>query len=216
MRLPVVGVLVALGVSAAQGHAQTPAPSTSELGIRGPAFFAVQVRDIERASSWYQVVFDLEVVRRLEAEDGAYAIRILSGSELTVELIEEHRSEAPPQRHFGHFKAGLYVVDIEAFHQRLLASGVDVDARIFVDPALGVRSFVFRDMEGNRIQALQPFTNMLHDRWERSTGPWLSDQAGVSGSDSASSARRRRPPSAWRSRTRAAKRRENMASRSAQ
>lgn len=163
MRPFAVGFVVALGMNAVPGQAQTQTLHSRDIGILGPAFFAVQVRDVERASSWYQGVFDLEVASQLDAEDGAYAIRILSSQGLTVELIEERRSETPPERHFGHFKAGLYVVDIEAFQERLVAAGVDVDERVVVDPALGVRSFVFRDVEGNRIQALQSLRNVIRE-----------------------------------------------------
>jgi hypothetical protein len=47
------------------------------------------------------------------------------------------------------------VADIEAFRRRLDGLGVDQDAQIFVDEALHVRSFVFRDLEGNRVQVFQ-------------------------------------------------------------
>jgi catechol 2,3-dioxygenase-like lactoylglutathione lyase family enzyme len=123
--------------------------------IRSPAFFAVQVRDVEGATAWYSDVFDMGVVKSLDAEDGRYSIRILSGGLLTVELIHETRAEESPARSRGLFKAGIYVEDIDAFHEKLLARGVDADERIFADSALGVRSFVFQDLEGNRLQAFE-------------------------------------------------------------
>jgi len=123
--------------------------------IRDPVFFAVQVRDVEVAAAWYADVFGMRLVKRLDAEDGRYAIRILSGGPLTVELLHETRAEEPPARSYGLFKAGLQVKDIDRFHERLVARGVDADDRVVADSALGVRTFVFRDAEGNRLQAFQ-------------------------------------------------------------
>jgi len=91
----------------------------------------------------------------METEDGAYSIRLLSGGGLSVELIAEQGVEAVSDQHLGLFKVGIYVADIETFHRRLDGLGVDQDPRICVDETLHVRSFVFRDLEGNRIQVFQ-------------------------------------------------------------
>jgi hypothetical protein len=123
--------------------------------IPGRQFLALQVRDIEEMSAWYGDVFGLQEVSRLASGDGRYAIRILTDGSLTVELIHETRSAEPPERHYGIFKAGLRVAGIDALHERLLARGVQTDERIFADSALGVRSFVFQDLEGNRLQAFE-------------------------------------------------------------
>ncbi|MFT5515892.1 MAG: catechol-2,3-dioxygenase [Rhodothermales bacterium] len=100
-------------------------------------------------------MFGVEEVNHIDAEDGRYAIRILTGGGLRVELIRARGTERPSDRHLGLFKTGLFVSDIEAFHAVLEERTVDVDAQIFVDEALNARSFVFRDLEGNRIQAFQ-------------------------------------------------------------
>ena len=115
----------------------------------------MRVHDVETASAWYRGVFELQEVNRIDAEDGRYFIRILSGGGLSVELIEERNVEQPTDRHIGLFKAGLYVEDIDAFYRHLEEFGVDQDERIFFDDALNARSFVFRDSEGNRLQAFQ-------------------------------------------------------------
>jgi catechol-2,3-dioxygenase len=125
------------------------------LTVVGESFLAIQVRDDSAASAWYQRAIGLEEQRHLEAEDGRYSIRILRGDGLTVELIRMRGVAAPPESHFGLFKAGFYVVDIEAAHTWLSEQKVEVDAGIFDDEALEVRTFVFRDLEGNRIQLFQ-------------------------------------------------------------
>ena len=145
----VIGLMTQTGVAAAQSALD------SDVAFRDPTFFAVRVDDAEAASAWYREVLDLELVSRLEAEDGSYNIHILSGGELVVELIEQPGTEAVPGRHLGHFKAGVYATDAGAVHQSLLARAVDADAEMFTDPQLGVSSFVFRDLEGNRIQVFQ-------------------------------------------------------------
>jgi catechol 2,3-dioxygenase-like lactoylglutathione lyase family enzyme len=134
-------------------------PSTNEAGLKvvGRTFVAIQVRDEVAAADWYIGVFGLEEVNRLEAADGPYSIRILSGGGISVELIRNHATSArttePP---LGLFKAGFYVDDIEATLAWLRSRGVDTDRTVFTDPALQARTFTFRDLEGNRWQAFEP------------------------------------------------------------
>ena len=132
--------------------AATQAP---EYEVSAPAFFAVQVEDVTETSGWYREVFGLDEVNRFDAPDGRYAIRILAGGGLTVELIQERGVERSAERTAGLFKAGLYIRGLDAFRRSLESRGVEVDADIFVDHALNARSFVFRDPEGNRLQAFE-------------------------------------------------------------
>ena len=145
-------LLLVLGASPATCQNQE---GGAGLQFSSPSFFAVRVNDIDAASSWYQLTLGLDEVNRIEAEDGRYSIRILSGGGLDVELIQERGTERPADRHLGHFKAGLFVADIDTFRESLSGLGVDTDAQTFVDDILNARSFVFRDSEGNRIQAFQ-------------------------------------------------------------
>ena len=145
-----VVVAMAPGVGQAQDSAEL------EFSVVGPVFAAVQVADAAAASAWYERVLLLEEINRIDAEDGRYSIRLLSGGGISLELIEERGLERAPGKRLGLFKFGLYVSGIEAAHRRLDALGVDLDPQIFVDRALKVKSFVFRDLEGNRIQLFEP------------------------------------------------------------
>lgn len=142
--------------------AQEPAPPARPSAVSAapvsvaPAFVAIQVRDVDSMAEWYASVFALEEVRRIDADDGRYAIRILAGGGLVVELTHETRAAAPPARHHGLFKAGLYVREIESFRRALAERGVSVDEAVVFDAAVGARTFVFRDPEGNRLQAFEP------------------------------------------------------------
>ncbi|MDP2481650.1 MAG: VOC family protein [Candidatus Palauibacterales bacterium] len=148
----ILGVMLGAG---ATFPARAPGPSSpaDTVNLREFAFFAVRVEDVEAAAAWYRDVFDLDLANRLDAEDGRYAVRILSGGGLAVELIEQPDAGRAPDPHLGLFKAGIRVADIESFHQRLLALGVNADPKPIEDSTLNVRTFVFRDPEGNRIQA---------------------------------------------------------------
>ncbi len=125
------------------------------FAITGAVFVAVQVRDLEATGEWYRSTFDLVEVSRLTADDGSYEILILDGNNITVELLRLRDSAEPPVTPFGLFKVGFHVADIDAAHRRVTATVASTDAEIVVDEALGVRSFVFRDPEGNRLQAFQ-------------------------------------------------------------
>ena len=124
--------------------------------VLGHSFIAIQVRDDSAAADWYRAAFRMQQVNHLRDEDGRYSIRILVARGLTVELVRlrEARPAADgPQ--LGLFKAGFHVDDIDAAHAWLRTRGAEVDGRVFTDSALRVRSFVFRDPEGNRLQVFQ-------------------------------------------------------------
>ena len=143
-----VGVLLAGPISA-----QTPTASEPGFQVVRGTFLALQVADLTVVADWYAAVFGLAEVNRIEAEDDRYAIRILRGRGLTVELIRQRDVVASESTPLGLFKAGFHVDDLDALRRRLETLEADVDAGTFFDEALGVRSFVFRDPEGNRLQA---------------------------------------------------------------
>ncbi len=125
------------------------------FNLVGHNFFAIQVEDDSSAAEWYQSVFGLEEVNRLAAAD--LAVRILTGPGLTVELIRMDdalpRPEGPQR---GLFKVGFMVDDIEGALAWLKGRGVEADHTISMDRALQVRTFVLRDLEGNRLQVFEP------------------------------------------------------------
>ncbi len=147
-------IVFALSASAA---AQEPPANEPTFNVVGRPFVAIQVRDEVAAADWYTGVLGLEEVSRLEAADGRYSIRILSGAGISLELIRRNAASAgttePPR---GLFKVGFYVDDIEATLAWLRSRGVDTDRSVFTDPALQARTFTFRDPEGNRWQAFEP------------------------------------------------------------
>ena len=147
-------IVFALSASAA---AQEPPANEPRFNVVGRTFVAIQVRDEVAAADWYTGVLGLEEVSRLEAADGRYSIRILSGAGISLELIRRNAASGgttePP---LGLFKVGFYVDDIEATLAWLRSRGVDTDRTVFTDPALQARTFTFRDPEGNRWQAFEP------------------------------------------------------------
>jgi catechol 2,3-dioxygenase-like lactoylglutathione lyase family enzyme len=125
------------------------------FGLVGRSFFAVQTDDLDAAVAWYGSVLGLEELRRLAAPDGRYAIAILSDGGLTVELIRSRGASPTQGARLGLFKAGFYVDDIEAAHRWLLDRAPRTDRAISADEAIQARTFVFRDLDGNRLQAFE-------------------------------------------------------------
>ena len=72
-----------------------------------------------------------------------------------MELIRQRGTAVSSVTRVGFFKAGFFVDDIEAAFAWLRGRGVDTDDAIFTDDALGARSFVFRDIYGNRLQVFE-------------------------------------------------------------
>lgn len=139
-------------------------PPAGPLDGAESAFLAVSVPDLDAASDWYSSVLGLGAVREVASPDGSLRARVMSAGSVVVELVH-HRASISPEdvlergaHRFqleGIVKAGLFVPDLDLLHEELRARGVDVDARIGTDEDLGLRFFVFRDRDGNRIQAFE-------------------------------------------------------------
>lgn len=154
--LPVM-VVASMLAAAAPVAAQGEAGHAAAVQIEGSSFFAVKVGDADASTRWYEETLDLAEVNRIDDEGGRFAIRLLARPGLTVEVIQQAGAGAGGDGPtLGLFKVGFGVDDIEAFHALLRRRSVDVDERIFTDAALGARSFVFRDLDGNRIQVFEP------------------------------------------------------------
>jgi catechol 2,3-dioxygenase-like lactoylglutathione lyase family enzyme len=153
-------VLLITSFALSQAVADEPLP-TEESGkgftVEGHAFIALQVEDDAAAVEWYRSVFGLEEVNHLESPNGIASVRILDGDGLSVELIDHgNATPGPTGYQHGLFKAGFHVDDIDAALAWLVERGVDAGIGIFTDQALQVRSFVFRDPWGNRLQIFEP------------------------------------------------------------
>jgi catechol 2,3-dioxygenase-like lactoylglutathione lyase family enzyme len=148
-----LGALIALSGGIEAQEVTTPA---ADFSVMGMSFVAIRVPDAAEAAEWYRTALRLEQVNHLEADDGRYSIYILSGAGLTVELIRVRgAAPSPLEPQLGLFKSGLFVDNIDAAFAWLRQKGADTDDSIFFDEALNVRSFVFRDPYGNRLQVLQ-------------------------------------------------------------
>ena len=149
-------LLIFAAATAGSLKAQDPASPDRGFAVVDRTFIALLVEDAQAAAAWYRDVLALTEVKRIDAEDGRYAIRILEGQGLTVEVIRlAGVGPAPAERTLGLFKAGFYVDDIDAAYAWLAGRDADVDPGIFHDETLGSRSFLFRDPWGNRLQVFQ-------------------------------------------------------------
>ncbi len=141
-----------------------PGPETP-LSAAAPAFIALSVSDLEAATAWYSEVLGLRRVRDVSSADGALRASVLSSDNVVIELIR-HRSTLAAddvlesQAHRFHLqgivKTGLFVTDIDRLFEYLRERQVRTDERIGTDRELGLRFFIFRDPDGNRIQVFEP------------------------------------------------------------
>lgn len=142
--------------TAAQAPSQAPA-------VASPSFFAVSVADLAASVAWYRRTLGLETVRSVEGRAGRSRAVVMRRGELVVELVHFEGSRAPradpevehPFQIEGLVKAGVFVADAGQWHAYLLEAGVEADANVVTDEALGVRTFVFRDPDGNRVQVFE-------------------------------------------------------------
>jgi predicted enzyme related to lactoylglutathione lyase len=144
-------------------HSADPATTARvPLALEGPAFIALSVAKLEPAMEWYGKLFGLTTAMRFDMPDHSGRIAILRSPHFLVELIEHKGAAAPPAdiakdrfKEHGIFKAGFHVPDIDAFLEALEAHGATLDTGIINSKALGLRFIVFKDNEGNLLQAFE-------------------------------------------------------------
>lgn len=151
------GCLAALLLSAsgAAVQGQPPATDVPSFTAQG-AFVAIVVTDLDASVHWYESNLGLHLVKRGKSPRVPVETVVLGGHNLFVELIH-HDGRALPR------------LDNEASVPRVLKAGVivskkdfdtvatylrkrGIEAGIFEDKEMGVRSFMFRDNDGNLIQ----------------------------------------------------------------
>jgi catechol 2,3-dioxygenase-like lactoylglutathione lyase family enzyme len=145
-------LLSALGAVAQDQPAATGVPAFTAQG----AFVAIVVTDLDASVHWYESNLGLHFVKRGKSPRVPAETVVLGGHNLFVELIH-HEGKALPR--VGNeasvprvLKAGLIVSqkDFDAVATYLEKRGIE--AGIFEDKEMGVRSFIFRDNDGNLIQ----------------------------------------------------------------
>jgi catechol 2,3-dioxygenase-like lactoylglutathione lyase family enzyme len=145
--------LFALPGAAAQG--QTPPVDVPAFVAQG-AFVAIVVTDLDASSHWYERNLGLHVVKRGKSAQVPAETVVLGGHGIFLELIHHDGKQLPR-------------VDNEASVPRLLKAGVilarndfdsiaaylqkqGIEAGVFEDKDMGVRTFLFKDNDGNLIQ----------------------------------------------------------------
>jgi catechol 2,3-dioxygenase-like lactoylglutathione lyase family enzyme len=144
-----------LYVSGAAARGQLPATDVPAFTAQG-AFVAIVVTDLGASVHWYESNLGLHFLKRGKSPRVPAESVVLGGHNLIVELIH-HEGKALPR------------IDNEASVPRLLKAGVivsqkdfdsvatslqkrGIEAGIFEDKEMGMRSFLFKDNEGNLIQ----------------------------------------------------------------
>jgi catechol 2,3-dioxygenase-like lactoylglutathione lyase family enzyme len=144
-----------LFASGAAAQAQRPATDIPTFTAKG-AFFAIVVTDLDASVRWYESNLGLHLVKRGKSPRVPAETVVLGGHNLFVELI--HHDSKPLPRLDNEaavprlIKAGVIVgqKDFDAVAASLQKSGVE--AGIFEDKEMGMRSFLFKDNDGNLIQ----------------------------------------------------------------
>lgn len=102
----------------------------------------IAVRDIEKAYALYRDVFGLEKVFE-NGDPVGFMILARDGAELHLTRQPRHRASAFNVAH-------MMVSDADAAHARCEAHGLRI-IKSLADKGYGLRSFVFADLDGNRI-----------------------------------------------------------------
>jgi catechol 2,3-dioxygenase-like lactoylglutathione lyase family enzyme len=145
-------LLFALG-EIAQG--QLPATDGPAFTAQG-AFVAIVVTDLDASVHWYEANLGLHLVKRGKSPRLPAETVVLGGHDVFVELIHHVGKQLPRVDDEASvprlIKAGVIVAqrDFDAVATYLQKRGVE--AGVFEDKEMGVRSFLFSDNDGNLIQ----------------------------------------------------------------
>jgi catechol 2,3-dioxygenase-like lactoylglutathione lyase family enzyme len=145
-------LLFASGAAAQGQPLATGVPAFTAQG----AFVAIVVTDLDASVHWYESNLALHLVKSGKSLRVPAETVVLGGHNLFIELIH-HDGKALPRLDNEAtvprlIKAGVIVgqKDFDAVAAYLRSRGVD--AGIFEDKEMGVRSFLFKDNDGNLIQ----------------------------------------------------------------
>jgi len=142
-------------LSGTDAHAQRLAKDSPTFMAEG-AFFAVVVTDLDASVRWYESNLGLHLVKRGKSSRVPAETVVLGGHNLFVELIHHDGNVLPRIDNEASvprlLKAGVIVTrkDFDQIAEYLQKRGVD--AGIFEDREMGMRSFLFTDNDGNLIQ----------------------------------------------------------------
>jgi catechol 2,3-dioxygenase-like lactoylglutathione lyase family enzyme len=154
MRYRIVAVLLLLKF-AGTSQAQNPAAFKYQ-----PYFSAVIVNNVDSSTAWYQSVFDLKVINRINDTAGGFRVVIMESPVYVLELIENKSwpdqkkllSDKPAgTRIQGFFKIGFSVPDMDACLKHLAGLKIIPD-RIYTDSDTKKRNFLINDPDGNLVQ----------------------------------------------------------------
>lgn len=131
-----------------------------------PYQIGIIVTDLEKATDWYQEIFDVELKHQFTfPEYDNMRVNILTNESLRFELvgrgsfyrpeelIEEYDIQTKPIR--GYYKISFEVSGIEDFYEDIKAKGVDIYFELATDQELGIKAFNIKDMDGNFLQFVE-------------------------------------------------------------
>jgi len=125
------------------------------------SFSALIVKDIDQSISWYHEMLGFEVVNRNESQERGFKQANLKSGNMFLELIElasavvaedvvPDYSDRTLLR--GIFKIGFSVGDFDRCLGMFRDRDVEFVGDVLTDPVLGVRMFIIRDPDRNRLQ----------------------------------------------------------------
>ncbi|NBI30535.1 VOC family protein [Chengkuizengella marina] len=107
----------------------------------------VPVTDLKKSEQWYMNIFPFEVVYR--SGDGNYiGFRFDDPKEMKTALTIYKVDEIRPTNHMAF---NFYTEDVDALHNKLKKSGVEVSE---IHASDGMRFFDFEDPNGNQLGAV--------------------------------------------------------------
>ena len=163
--------------------------TTAPGSVEGVSHFGIQVADLERSVTFYEELLGLELVTRW-VRDQEYiqelvgypgvelhvAVFRLPASETFLEILEyrnvEREAIDPATANPGTAHLCVYVRDIEALHERLLASGVRFVSGIKspnVGPNTGGKVVYMLDPDGIRVELLETTKTLAGEPREAQT-----------------------------------------------
>jgi predicted enzyme related to lactoylglutathione lyase len=153
-----IGVIALASGALAQPTAGGVATAGAVAGAPHFGFTKLMVGDLEKSAAFYQATCGLVEQTRVNTESaGRKLSEILfkptAPGGATLVLIHYYDTPEPAR---GELILGFSTADIDAFVARALAAGGTVEQAPYAIPEMKIRVAFVRDVEGHRIEVVQP------------------------------------------------------------
>lgn len=130
-----------------------------------PYRIGIVVSDLDKSTSWYKDVFDVNLHKEISYPEYGMRVHLLKADQVQFELVSRESFYHPEEiikdydyrekPIIGFYKHSYEVNDIEMFHEKLKKKGIPMFFDLGTDEDLKIKAFQIKDPDGNALQFVE-------------------------------------------------------------